>query len=305
MTPRPWIRWILMSVATLAAVAAAAVAAGVWLGERKMARRVDVAAVPVPLPTDAAALQRGRYLFETRACTDCHGHDGAGRVLVDKGGLKIAGPHIGNGRGSVTARYDTVDWVRAIRHGVAPGGRPLLVMPSEDYNRLTDADLGAMVAYLKQLPAAPAREGSGSAVVQLPLPMRVLYGFGAITDAASKIDHSRPPEQPVPEGATVEHGRYVAQMCIGCHGEGFGGGKVPGGPPDWPAAANLTPGEGSAMARYADAAAFARMMRSGQRPDGSRVAVMPFEALKGMSDVDLEAMYRFLRTLPARPMGSR
>lgn len=304
MTMKPWVRRTLVVLATLAGAAATSVAAGTWLAERKMARHVDVTVAPIALPTDAAALERGRYLYTTRGCTDCHGADGAGRTLVDKDGLKIAGPHIGNGPGSVTARYEVTDWARAIRHGLAPGGRPLLIMPSQDYNRLTDADLGAMVAYLKQLPAVDAK-GGGAAVLQLPLPMRVLYGFGAIPDAASMIDHRLPPETPVAEGATVEHGRYVAQMCIGCHGAGFAGGKVPGGPPDWPAAANLTPGEGGAMARYADAAAFASMMRSGQRPDGSKVAVMPFEALAGMSDVDLEGMYRFLKTLPPRAAGSR
>lgn len=305
MTLNTWVRRTLIAVAALAALAGAAVATGTVLAERKMARHVDVAVAPVALPGDAAALERGRYLYTTRGCTDCHGTDGAGRTLVDQDGLKIAGPHIGNGPGSVTARYDTADWARAIRHGVAPGGRPLLIMPSQDYNRLTDADLGALVAYLKQLPAAPAHQAGGQAVLQLPLPMRVLYGFGAIPDAASMIDHRLPPEPPVPEGATVEHGRYVAQMCTGCHGAGFGGGKVPGGPPDWPAAANITPGPGSAMVRYADAAAFARMMRTGRRPDGSQVAVMPFEALSGMSDTDLQAMYVYLKTLPARAEGSR
>jgi mono/diheme cytochrome c family protein len=252
----------------------------------------------VALPADAPALARGRYLFQTRGCTDCHGTDGAGRTLVDQGGLKIAGPHIGNGAGSVTARYESTDWVRAIRHGIAPGGRPLLIMPSQDYNRLTDADLGAMVAYLRQLPPAQG----GAAVLQLTLPMRVLYGFGAIPDAASIIDHR---VQPVPDGPSVEHGRYVAQMCTGCHGPGFSGGKIPGGPPDWPAAANLTPGAGSAMGRYADAAAFARMMKSGQRPDGSKIAVMPFAALSAMNDTDLEGMYLYLKTLPARAAGTR
>jgi mono/diheme cytochrome c family protein len=304
MTTKPWVRWTLLTFAAVAGAATTAVVAGTWLAERKMARHVDVAVAPVALPTDAAALERGRYLYTTRGCTDCHGTDGAGRTLVDKDGLKIAGPHIGTGTGSVTARYEATDWVRAIRHGVAPGGRPLLIMPSQDYNRLTDADLAALVAYLKQLPAVNV-QGGGAAVLQLPLPMRVLYGYGAIPDAASMIDHRLPPEKPVAEAATVEHGRYVAQMCTGCHGAGFGGGKVPGGPPDWPAAANLTPGEGSAMARYADAGAFARMMRSGQRPDGSKVAVMPFEALSGMSDVDLEGMYRFLKTLPPRAAGTR
>jgi len=39
------------------------------------------------------------------------------------------------------------------------------------------------------------------------------------------------------------------------------------------------------------------MMRSGQRPDGSAVSpVMPFGALKEMSDVDLQALYLYLKS---------
>ncbi|MBL8324006.1 MAG: cytochrome c [Rubrivivax sp.] len=296
-----WVRRTLFTLGGLVAALASVVVAGFLLADYRMARRVEVVVAPLVLPTDAAAVERGRYLYATRGCKHCHGATGAGSVIVDKGNLKIAGPHIGNGQGSTTAGYSTADWDRAIRHGVGPGGRPLRIMPSVDYNRLTDADLGALVTYLKQLPAATG----GAAVVQLPLLLRLLYGFGAIPDAASRIDHDLPPQAPVPEGATVEHGRYVAQMCTGCHGAGFGGGKVPGGPPDWPAAANLTPGEGGVMGRYADAGAFAKMMRGGQRPDGSRISVMPFEALAAMSEADLNGMYLFLKSLPPRPAGAR
>ena len=80
---------------------------------------------------------------------------------------------------------------------------------------------------------------------------------------------------------------------------------MPGGPPDWPAAANLTPGNNSAMVRYPDAKAFAAMFRGGKRPDGTPIAVMPFDSLRKMSDTDLAAIHAFLKTLPARPAGER
>jgi len=174
-------------------------------------------------------------------------------------------------------------------------------MPSEDYNRLTDADLGALVAYIKQLPPA----AGGAAEVVLPLPLRVLYGLGQVPDAASIIDHTRKPPQPAAPGVTVEHGAYVSAMCIGCHGEGLSGGKVSGGAPDWPAAANLTPGEGSVMPRYADAQALTTMMRQGKRPDGTAIKVMPFDSFKHISDIDLAALYLYLKSVPARPAGGR
>jgi len=109
----------------------------------------------------------------------------------------------------------------------------------------------------------------------------------------------------VTAGVTAAHGAYVANMCIGCHGEKLSGGKIPGGPPDWPAAANLTPGEGSAMGRYKDAAQFVAMMRSGKRPDGSAIRVMPFESISKMDDVDLPALYAYLKTVAPQPAGNR
>jgi mono/diheme cytochrome c family protein len=95
-------------------------------------------------------------------------------------------------------------------------------------------------------------------------------------------------------------------MCMGCHGPGLSGGKIPGGPPDWPAAANLTPGNGSAMPRYADAAAFTTMLRTGVRPDGTPISrVMPFGSLKALSDTDAAAVYLFLKSVPAKAAGNR
>lgn len=249
----------------------------------------------------AARGAQGHYLFESRGCVLCHGANGAGRVFVDDGkGTRIAGPNITSA--GVTAAYQPQDWDRTVRHGVKPDGRPLMVMPSEDYNRFTDVDFTALVSYVRRLPPV---QGGVVATVELPLPARVMYGYGLIPDAASTIDHRLPPSAPVVPAVTVEHGRYVANMCVGCHGEHYSGGKIPGGPPDWPAAANLTAGAGSVMQHYPTAEAFAAMFRSGKRPDGTTISVMPFESFTQMSDTDVRAVYAFLKTVPARAAGKR
>jgi mono/diheme cytochrome c family protein len=291
-----WIRRGLWTAGALVALAAATVATGSVLADRRMNRRVDVPVVALPVNGDAAAVERGRYLYLSRGCADCHGADGAGRTFVDDGkGLRLAGPNLTPGGGIVGA-YTATDWDRTLRHGVKPDGRPLRVMPSEDYARLTDADAAAIAAYVRRL---PARSG-GAAVIDFPLPVRAMYGFGLINDAASKIDHTLPPARPVAEGVTVEHGAYVASMCIGCHGPKLAGGKIPGTPPDWPAAADLTSGRQGAMGLYPDAASLQRMFRSGRRPDGSTIQVMPFEALGQLSDVDVQALHLYLQGLGAK-----
>ncbi|HWP12048.1 MAG TPA: cytochrome c [Ramlibacter sp.] len=296
---KPWMRWAAVVVAAAVLLAAGAVALGYQMAERKMTRKVDVAVKPVAYASDAQAVTRGKYLFESRGCAECHGAQGGGREFVNDGGMRLVGPNIT--AGGVTAAYKPEDWVRIIRHGVKPNGRPAMVMPSEDYNRYTDQDLASVVSYVRSLPPAQG----GAAVIEFPVPVRVLYGFGAMPDAAAKIDHSLPPAQPVAEAVNAQHGGYVANMCLGCHGEHLSGGKIPGGPPDWPPAANITPGEGTAMSRYPSAVQFVGMLRSGKRPDGTPIKVMPFESLSKLSDLDAQALYEYLKTVPPRKAGGR
>ncbi len=293
-TGRTWRRRLVWTVLVLVVLAGAALLAGHWLAEHRMQRHVDVRVAGVALVDDAVARERGQYLYNSRACTECHGKDGAGRMFVDDGkGMRVRGPNISPGPGNVVAAYGPQDWERSIRHGVAPTGRPLLIMPSEDYNRLSNEDLAALVAWLRHMPPA----SGGGAVVELPLPVKLLYGFGAIPDAASRIDHALPPSQAVASGVTLQHGAYVAAMCIGCHGEKMQGGKVPGGPPDWPPAASLLPGP--VMARYPDGDSLVRLFQTGKRPDGSAVQVMPFESLRTMSETDVRALQLYLASLKA------
>lgn len=297
----PWMRRGLLAAVGLAVLGAAGLALGAWLGDRKALRHVEVRVAPVAIPGDAAAIARGRYLYASRGCADCHGANGAGRAFIDDGGgLYAKAPNISPGAGSVVAGYSAADWVRTVRHGVKPDGRPLFIMPSEDYSRWSDADLGALVAYVRQL---PPQRGEGF-VARVPPLVKTLYAVGMIRDAAEKIDHGLPPAPAVPEDGSAAHGAYVAQMCVGCHGAQLSGGKIPGAPPAWPAAANLTPGEGSAMPRYASAEQFIAMLRSGRRPDDSAISeAMPFGSLRELSDADARALYGHLQRLAPVPAG--
>ncbi|HEU4852023.1 MAG TPA: cytochrome c [Telluria sp.] len=297
-----WIKRGAMVVGSVALVAAAAAVAGKVLGERKMARTLDIPVKPVAVFTDAAHIEHGRYLFSTRGCAECHGENGAGKVVIADGEMLVVAPNLTGGAHSVTAAYKDEDWVRTLRHGVKPNGRPVLVMPSEDYNRLTDEDVGSLISYVRSLPAVDGQ----ATQIRFPLPATALYGFGAIRDAAEKIDHTLPPSEPVPVGVSVQHGAYVANACIGCHGATLSGGTIPGAPPNWPAAANLTPGKGSAMIRYADPESFMAMMRTRKRPDGTPISpVMPFDSLARMTDTDMRALHAYLKTVPAREFGNR
>jgi mono/diheme cytochrome c family protein len=177
-------------VAALAGVAAAVASAAAWVGERKLQRNVVVRVVPVGFTRDAAATRLGRDLYHERGCAQCHGEDGAGRTVTDAdNGLFVRAPNITMQPGTAASTYSEADWVRAIRHGVDPTGHALMFMPCDEYNRLSDAQLAAIVAHVRSLPPA---EG-GPAVLRLPLYLKALYGLGLVQDATEKIDHRRPP----------------------------------------------------------------------------------------------------------------
>ncbi|MEN9544906.1 MAG: hypothetical protein RLZZ598_1739, partial [Pseudomonadota bacterium] len=91
-----WIRRGLMAVLVLALLIAAAIWVGLRRGEARHQRVVEVPTLTLELPTDAASLERGAYLFRSRGCAECHGQNGEGRVFADNHkNLRLAGPHIG------------------------------------------------------------------------------------------------------------------------------------------------------------------------------------------------------------------
>lgn len=291
---KTWIRRIGATLLGLLALAILATIIGKMLGERKLNRSVAVQVAAIPVPSDPERIAHGRYLYETRGCADCHGANGAGKTVLQDGAMLVVAPNITAGANGVTQRYRVVDWIRTVRHGVKPDGHPVIVMPSEDYARLSDEDTAALIAYLQQLAPVAGRQ----AVIALPLPVKLLYGAGLVKDAAEKIDHGLAPPAPIAAAVNPAYGAYVANGCTGCHGAQLAGGRIPGAPPSWPAAARLAPGKDSAMARYPDAARFVAMMKSGRRPDGSAISqVMPFASLGRMSDTDLRALYAYLSTL--------
>jgi len=293
------IRFFGWALLVLVAVGLVAAGAAQLLAQRKLNRSIEVNVAPVAFVSDDASLARGKYLFQSRGCGECHGDNGAGKLLIDDpGGLRVWTPNITTGPGSAVAKYTETDWVRAIRHGVKPDRRPIMIMPCEDYNRFTDADVAAVVAYVRSLPAVQGEIGR----IEMSLVVKALYAADVIPDAPQRIDHTLPPAKPVAEGPTPEHGAYVANMCKGCHGETFHGGKIPGSPPDWPPAPDLT--ASATYAAYDSVDRFRAMLKSGKRPSGEAIKVMPFPSLAALNDTDVEALYAYLRTLPkagARP----
>lgn len=278
--------------------------AAVWVrfaSRAHLDRSFAVTPRPVAIPTDAAALARGRHLAQTRGCSDCHGKDYAGNVVIDDGAMgRVHGPNLTRGRGGRVVAWTDADWVRAIRHGVAPDGRALFLMPSEEYQFLSDDDLGALIGFLKSLPPVDR----GRVQIELGPVARVLVATGRIKLSAAVIDHPKVQPVAVPAAITPEYGRYVATTCLGCHGPNLSGGRIEVGPPHWPEASNLTPHASGAVAKWSEAD-FLQAIRAGQRPDGSAINPIMPRAFGQMDDTELKAIWAYLRTLPPVPKGVR
>lgn len=246
------------------------------------------------------AIERGRHLLTARyPCTDCHGQNFGGGVMVDDPAIgTILGPNLTTGEGSVVKDYTASDWHRIIRHGVTPEGFPT-VMPSIDFIAMSDQEVSDIIVYIQSLPPVdnevpPLKIG--------PLG-KVLLATNNIILTADIIDHSITHRRLPPTAApTEEFGEHLSQVCAGCHGVDFRGGTVPGSPPDWPPATNLTSHpEGLGDWTFEE---FEALMREGRSRDGSQVRDPMYEISqfgKNMTDVELEAIFLFLSNLPPRP----
>lgn len=283
----------------------ALVAGGVFaLSSYRMSRRIAVHDSEPVIRTDSASIARGRHLAIAIAkCVDCHGADLGGQLAVDAGPIgELIAPNITSGAGGVLSALSDAELVRAIRHGVRPDGTPLRFMPTTSFNILSDEDVAAIVAYLRAAPPVD-RPTRGSVVRPLG---RLLYVAGQLPlmNESELVPHDGITRRTPPAGATAEYGAYLATVggCTGCHGPGLSGGHVPGTPPSFKPAANLTP---TGIGQWSEQD-FVTALREGKRPDGSVIdPFMPVKYTAQMTDDELRALYAHLRTVPPRETGTR
>lgn len=259
---------------------------------------VDLAAIA----TERAAA-RGKHLVESRyACIECHGVDFGGGTMIDDPMIgEVKGPNLTLGQGGVTAAYTAADWDRKVRHGVRPDGRSGL-MPSEDYLDMSDRELGDIVTYLRSLPPV---DRAVTPVTPGPLG-KVLVATDQLPLAAARMPvYAEHDAEPPATADTVEFGTHLLGVCTGCHRAGLDGGPIPGAPPDWLPAANLTPhADGLASWTRED---FVKVMRTGVRPDGTTVGVPMAMIVKygaRAEDVELNAMWTALQAAAPAPDGT-
>lgn len=290
------LKWLGAALALLLAGVALLFAVAWWNSERALARSYQVADPPLAVADTPEAIAHGRHLWRSRGCAECHGADGAGREVFDAGPvIRVVAPNVTPA--ALRGRYDADAIAAAVRHGVRHDGRPLVFMPAEDFVELGDSDMAAIVAYMATLPDS-GNDPGGTEVRPLGRVLHLLGRFPLVP--AELVDHAPRTRSAPAVAADPAYGRYVAQICTGCHLADFRGGRQMG--PGVPPTANLTP-HPEALGGWTEAD-FVRALREGVRPDGRALSpAMPIGITQAMTETELRAMWSYFRTLPPLPPG--
>lgn len=283
-------KWVGILLLVLLGTGIVAYGAMVYTVKQKLNTVYNFQVKPIEFRTDTETIARGAYLYHIVAqCQECHGEELSGQVIESTfltGDIVV--PNLTSGKGGLTSDVTDMDLLRAIRHGVHKDGTSVLLMLSNYFYYLSDADTAALIAYIRSVPPVdndlpPMKYG----------PMAYFYILQDPTLLpASVIDHdAERPADPAP-GVTLEYGRYMGLVCRGCHGENMAGGTAPG------AGLNLTPGGDLGSWTEED---FLNTMRTGVSPSGRKLdpMLMPWETLGKMTDEDLKAIWLYLKDLPA------
>ena len=251
---------------------------------------------------------RGRYIVRNAAtCGGCHAASEQNPDGPLSGGMEFKDWRLGTIRAanltpdSATGigAWSEADIVRALRNGQRPSGRVLApVMPYDWMHRMSDADAFAVAYYLKSQPPV------NNEVHQSPnLVFRTAQLFRAPDNPIVVVAPRR--------GPTAAYGDYLANhvaMCAHCHTPRSGvrdeyddkrayagDASPPKGFPMNPA--NITPDSATGIGRWTETE-FIRTMRTGVDPSGDTLhPIMPWRTMGRMTDDDLRAIYRYLRTV--------
>jgi mono/diheme cytochrome c family protein len=117
--------------------------------------------------------------------------------------------------------------------------------------------------------------------------------------------------QAVPDSAGVRRGLYLARAgdCIACHtrpgGKLFAGGAAMPTPFGTLFSPNITPDSTTGIGTWS-ADAFYAMMHTGRAPDGGLLyPAMPFGSYTKVTRADSDAIFAYLRSVPAVPAANR
>ena len=230
-------------------------------------------------------------------CVVCHGADLSGITnWFNVGPLAtIDSANLTSGKGGVGRYFTDEDFVRAIRHGINPQGKPTFMPAVESTSYLSDEDLAALIAYIKSVPPVD-HVTTGQHFKPLA---KIMLALGMIPKLpAEDVSHDVHVSAPTP-GVSAEYGAYLVNThdCHGCHGPNMNGEKYPD-PRVIKVTPNLTPG--GDLSTWTETG-FLNTLRTGVTPHGYHLNpdLMPWKVYGRMTDDELKAIWMYLGSIPA------
>jgi mono/diheme cytochrome c family protein len=309
--PRRRLRAALIAIAVCAAMLWGAGLAAI---ELRWTRRFEAPYPALAASGDPAVVAEGEYLvYSAAACAYCHVPREQWDALDRGAQPPLTGHHLFRlPFGDIYSSNLTPDAVtgiggrsdgelaRVLRYGVRADGRA--AFPLMEFHGLSDADLVAVMSYLRSRPA-----------VSHAVPEHSLSRFGKalMSFAITPVGPAAPPPQANAPDPSVARGDYLANTvgsCVTCHtdrgedgqlvGQPFGGGQrmdVAASTTEVYVSPNLTPDALSSPIGVWNEDAFVARFRQGPLLPGTP---MPWGAFARLRDGDLRSLYRYLRTLP-------
>jgi mono/diheme cytochrome c family protein len=261
-----------------------------------------------------ALVARGDYLVNgVVACGNCHTPRGAdtksiadmhlaGALQVERAEFTAYAPNITQDHETGIGAWSDEEITRAIREGVRRDGTIIgPPMPIRSYREMSDSDVRAVVAYLREV--APVRNSLPKSVYNIPLPKS--YGPPVVTVPDVYRDDS------------VAYGSYLANAlghCMECHtpkskgvfdvSRSGAGGTVfikPHGLQVAAMAANITPHPEQGIGGWTDDEIKRAITQAISRDGRQLLPVMGFDYYQNISDKDLDALIIYLRSIPPQP----
>ncbi|MFT3750763.1 MAG: cytochrome C [Agriterribacter sp.] len=269
-------------------------------------------------------IERGKYLANhVSVCTDCHSTRDwskfSGPLIegtLGKGGERFD-QHAGfpgvfyskNITPAGISRYTDGELFRLITTGVTKEGRAMFpVMPYSHYGQMDTEDIQCIIAYIRSLPSIENTVPESVA----DFPMNFII---------NTIPAKANPQKLPPKTDQLAYGRYMvnAASCIECHtpvkkGQiiealAFGGGREFNMPGGMLRSANISPDSATGIGKwteeifinkfklYADSSYKLPAVKPGEFN-----TIMPWKMYSGMTEEDLKAIFRYLKT--AKPVSN-
>jgi len=266
-------------------------------------------ATPEAPKADPKLVERGAYLSSILGCPFCHmpmGPKGPDFSRPFAGGMEVPevfgtwiAPNITPHKGSGIGNWTDEQIIAAIREGVRPNGDSMYpIMPFMNFNRMTDDDAKALVAYLRTVPPV---DNVVPPTKDLKMP---------------KMTAPKPTNEPDVVDDPLKHGEYLVTLmhCTACHNPMTARGPDPtrpyaGGMEFELAimgtgklyASNITSDPETGIGKWSEAD-IAKSIKTMTRPDGTIIQGPMQFYLAGWSkleDKDLAAIAAYVKKIPA------